>query len=169
MTANNPVAQLDQPYSSEGAAATPWSKARAALEKAEVYWLSTVRPDGRPHVTPMVGVWLEDALCFTTGPDEQKAKNLASNASCVITTGCNDLSRGLDLVLEGKAVRLKDEASLQRVADRFNSKYKAPFNFTVSDFAFHGEGGKALVFEVAPTKAFGYGRGATYSATRWRF
>jgi len=32
------------------------------LEKAEVFWLSTVRPDGRPHVTPMVSVWLDGAL-----------------------------------------------------------------------------------------------------------
>ena len=171
MTVDKPVTELDTPYSSEDATPTGWVEGRRQLEKAELYWLSTVRPDGRPHVTPLVGVWLEGAMYFTTGPDERKAKNLEHNTSCVITTGCNDLSKGLDLVIEGKAVAVRDDAKLKRVAGAFNSKYEAPFRFTVKDFALHGDGGsgKSLVFEVTPKRAFGYGRGKTFSATRWSF
>lgn len=164
-----PVTELHSQFSSEGARPTPWAEGRERLQEAEVYWLSTVRPSGRPHVTPMVGVWLDGSLYFSTGPAERKAKNLASNAHCVITTGCNALSEGLDLVLEGDAVKVSDEARLQAVADRYASKYDPPFHFTVRDGAFYGEGGAALVYEVTPTRAFGFGRGESFSQTRWRF
>jgi hypothetical protein len=55
------------------------------------------------------------------------------------------------------------------VAAAFATKYDDPFRFTVRDFAFRGEVGEALVFELAPTRAFDYGRGESFSATRWRF
>ena len=169
MPDKEPVAELHEQFSSDGATVTPWADAQQHLETAEVFWLSTVRPDGRPHVTPMVAVWLEGALYFSTGPTERKAQNLAKNAHCIITTGCNALSEGLDLVVEGDAVVLRDVATLQRVADKYAAKYDAPFRFTVRDFAFYGEGGEALVYRVTPTRAFGYGRGERFSATRWLF
>lgn len=169
MKIKEPVTDLHPQFSSEGATATAWAEGREHLEKAEVYWLTTVRPDGRPHVTPLVAVWLDDALYFCTGPDERKAKNLAGNAHCVITTGCKALTEGLDLVVEGDAVKVSDEAKLQRVADKYAAKYDPPFQFTVRDGVFYGEGGEALVYEVAPTTAFGFGKGQTFSQTRWRF
>ena len=76
-----PVAQLSQ-FSSPNAVATRWTHGRQTLQDAEVYWLSTVRSDGRPHVTPLLGVWLNGALRFCTGPTERKAKNLAENPQC---------------------------------------------------------------------------------------
>jgi nitroimidazol reductase NimA-like FMN-containing flavoprotein (pyridoxamine 5'-phosphate oxidase superfamily) len=167
MTNKEPVAELQPQFSSDGATTTAWTKAHERLEKAEVYWLATVRPDRRPHVTPVVAIWLDRALYFCTGPDERKAKNLARNAHCVVTTGCNALSEGLDLMVEGDAVKVSDEARLQRVADRYAAKYGPPFNFTVRDF--YGEGVKALVYEVTPTTAFGFGKGESFSQTRWRF
>src|SRR5689334_1341780 len=98
MADKDPVADLHPQFSSDDATATAWTEARGRLEEADVYWLSTVHPEGRPHVTPLVAVWLDDALYFCTGSGERKAKNLAHNAHCVITTGCNTLSEGLDLV-----------------------------------------------------------------------
>jgi hypothetical protein len=86
----------------------------------------TVRPDGRPQVTPVVAVWLDGAVHFTTGPTERKAHNLAQ-------------------------------------------KYESPFRLTVRDSAFYSRRSKVLVYRVTPTKAFGYGRGERFSATRWRF
>jgi nitroimidazol reductase NimA-like FMN-containing flavoprotein (pyridoxamine 5'-phosphate oxidase superfamily) len=82
-----PSTQVDQRYSTPDAAATPWGEARARLEGAEVYWLTTVRPGGRPHVTPLIAVWVDEALWFCTGPEERKARNLAANTGCVLTTG----------------------------------------------------------------------------------
>jgi nitroimidazol reductase NimA-like FMN-containing flavoprotein (pyridoxamine 5'-phosphate oxidase superfamily) len=164
------VTELEPQFSSSDATPTPWAEASVHLEKAQVFWLSTVHPDRRPHVTPLVAVWLDGALYFCTGSGERKAKNLARNAHCVITTGCNTLSEGLDLVVEGDAVRVRDEATLQRVADRYASKYDPPFQFIVRDGALQGdEGNRALVYEVTPTTAFGFGKGRSFSQTRWRF
>lgn len=170
MASNKPVTELDTRYSSEDATPTTWADASQQLEKAEVYWLSTVRPDGRPHVTTLLSVWLDGALYFCTGASERKAKNLAHNSHCILTTGCNSFKEGLDIVVEGDAVRVTDAAKLEQIADLYESKYGSDWRFDVRDGAFNGEGGNvALVFEVAPSMAFGFVKGASSSQTRWRF
>jgi hypothetical protein len=170
MTHTEPVTELEPHFSSGDATPTPWATAREQLAQAEVYWLSTVRPDGRPHVTPLLSVWLDNALYFCTGASERKAKNLASNAHCVLTTGCNRLANGLDLVVEGEAVRVSDTPLLQRVADAYEAKYGSDWRFTVHDGTIQGDSGNvALVYEVEPATAFGFGKGAPFSQTRWRF
>lgn len=164
-----PVTDLDPRFSSPDAAPTPWAQARQELQSAEVFWLSTVRPDGRPHVTPLLAVWLDDALHFCTGPDERKAHNLAHNPHCALTTGRNALDEGLDLVVEGEAVRLRDDAALQRLANLYEDKYGPDWRFSVRDGAFHGvQDGEAYVYRVAPVVAFGFAKGV-YGQTRWRF
>jgi nitroimidazol reductase NimA-like FMN-containing flavoprotein (pyridoxamine 5'-phosphate oxidase superfamily) len=174
VTRTTPAPELDPRFSSAGATPTPWTEARDFLEKSEVYWLTTVRPDGRPHVTPLIAAWLNGALYFVTGPDERKAKNLAVNPHVVLTTGNNAIGEGLDLVVEGEAVPVRDEAKLQRFADALATKYGPPFIFTVRDGAFFGEGGEIyerprLAFEVAPAAVFGFRKGASFSQTRWLF
>jgi hypothetical protein len=173
-----PITALDPVYSSSGAQATPWTEACTLLEQAEIFWLATIRPEGCPHVTPVLAVWLDDALYFCTGEHERKAKNLARNPRCTMTTGCNTLNQpGLDLVVEGAAVRVHNEALLWRVAAGYESKYGSAWRFTVRDGAFYhasaalhdAEVRKALVYRVAPTTAFGFGKGTSYSQTRWRF
>ncbi len=168
MAGKDPAAELDARFSSDGATPTGWAQAREHLRDAEVYWLSTVRPDGRPHVTPLLSVWLDGALYFCTGPSERKAKNLARNPRCVLTTGCNRLDEGLDLVVEGDAARVNDDATLRRVADAYESKYGSDWHFTVRDGVFYSEGGEALVYRVAPSTVFGFGKGE-FSQTRWLF
>ncbi|MGX1884725.1 pyridoxamine 5'-phosphate oxidase family protein [Streptomyces sp. NPDC055287] len=165
-----PQTRLDSRYSEENATATPWSEAVERLEQAELFWLTTVRPDGRPHVTPLLAVWQDEALHFCTGPAERKAKNLAGNPYVVLTTGANTLRQGFDLVVEGKAVLEKDEARLRRLAAAYEAKYGADWHFDVHDGAFYGAGEdqRAVVFRVAPMAAFGFGKGV-YSQTRWLF
>lgn len=159
------------PFSSEGAAPTQWPRARADLRDSPVYWLSTVRPDARPHVTPLLGIWLDGALYFCTGPAERKARNLTQNPHCVLTTGSNQLD-GLDIVIEGPAATVTDEAELRNVADSYESKYGK--HFTAPEGTWFGLGdairdGNALVYRVAPTTAFGFGKGTQFSQTRWQF
>ncbi|HEY0604793.1 MAG TPA: pyridoxamine 5'-phosphate oxidase family protein [Herpetosiphonaceae bacterium] len=171
MSGKEPVTELEPQFSSSDAQPTSWAEAIAHLERAEIFWLSTVRPEGRPHVTPLLAVWLDGALYFCTGEQERKAKNLTHNAQCVLTTGCNKMWQdGLDLVVEGQAAQISDPARLQRIADLYATKYGSDWRFTVKDGAFHGsEGNIAVVYEVRPVKAFGFGKGATFSQTRWRF
>ncbi|WP_329086845.1 MULTISPECIES: pyridoxamine 5'-phosphate oxidase family protein [unclassified Streptosporangium] len=168
MADRQPVTELDARFSADGATPAEWEEGREQLESAEVYWLATVRPGGRPHVTPVIAVWLDGSLHFCTGPAERKAKNLESNQHCVLTTGRNALGEGLDVVVEGDAVRVSDDAVLRRIADAYEAKYGPDWRFEVRDGCFEGDGGAALVYEVAPAKAFGFRKGK-YSQTRWRF
>lgn len=147
-------------FSRIGAEATEWAQAGEALRDAQVYWLSTVRPTGRPHVTPLVGIWLDGALYFCTGPAERKAKNLVQNTRCAVTTGCNRLD-GLHIVVEGSAELVGDEDELRVVAGIYESKYGAQFTepagvwFGLADAI---RAGQALVYRVAPRDRSGSAR-----------
>src|SRR4029453_17556129 len=132
MTMPEPTAELDPRFSSEGAEPTPWTEARGRLETAETYWLSTVRTDGRPHVTPIAAVMLKDTLYVAPGANEQKAANLAENRRCVVTTGC-DAMDGLDVVLEAEARRGTDVGLLRDLANAYPPKYLSMFPYTVED------------------------------------
>ena len=164
-----PVTTLDTRFSEADASATPWAETVRALEGAELFWITTVRADARPHVTPLVAVWLDGAAYFTTGAAEQKAVNLAANPQVVLTTGCNTWDRGLDVVVEGTAERVTDDALLRRLAAAWAGKWDGRWRYEASDGAFHHpDGGTALVFEVAPTKVLAFGKGE-FSHTRHRF
>ena len=160
--------ELDERFSSPDAKAIPWPDALSTLENAEVYWLTTVRSGGQPHVTPLIGVVLDGIFHFCTGETERKAKNLADNPNCTLVTGCNQIEEGLDIVLEGEAVQITDPQRLQQLADGWKTKYG--WEFAVQGDAFFSEdGGRALVFAIDPTKAFGFGKGDRFSQTRWTF
>jgi len=169
MTDREPVTELDARFSSPGATPTPWREARGRLEAAEVYWLTTVRPDGRPHVTPLLAVWHDGAMHFSTGPGERKAGNLARNPRCALTTGRDTLGDGLDIVVEGEARRVADDGALRRLAAAWAAKYGEGWRFEVREGAFHGEGGETLVFEIVSPRILGFRKGAVFSQTRWRF
>ena len=127
----NPDTELDTRFSDPDAVATGWEETRDVLEQAELFWISTVRADGRPHVTPLVAVWLEDALHFATGPGEQKAVNLRSNRHVILTTGCNTWEEGLDVVVEGEAVQVTDEGVLERLAEAWATKWDGRWQYDV--------------------------------------
>lgn len=168
MTTTAPITSLDQRYSSDGAEATPWSEAERLLHDAKIFWISTVRPDGRLHVTPLIAIWNDGALFFCTGADERKAGNLAENPNCVITTGCNSYDHGVDLVLEGAATLVTDEPALRSIAGLYKSKYD--WDFSVRDGRFVGDvGNVADLYQVRPKTAFGFGKGDSFSQTRWTF
>ncbi|MCX4822634.1 pyridoxamine 5'-phosphate oxidase family protein [Streptomyces sp. NBC_01142] len=163
-----PSAELDARYSDAKAEAVGWSEAVTRLEAAKVFWLSTVRPEGRPHVTPLIAVWQDGGLHFCTGADERKAKNLRDNQEVILTTGADSLTEGCDLVLEGEAVRVTDGTRLRALAGAYVEKYGPEWTFDVRDGVFVGDGGEALVFRVAPRTAFGFAKDP-YGQTRWQF
>ena len=171
------TAELDPRFSDPTAEAVSWDDARRVVEDAQLAWLTTVRADGRPHVTPLVAVWLDDALHFCTGPDEQKGHNLAGNAHVALTTGCNRWDEGLDVVVEGIAERVVDGDALQRLADAWRTKWDGQWNYGVGDGGFTHDGdpggdpggghGPVHVYAVRPSKVLAFGKG-TFSQTTFR-
>ena len=168
---STPVTTFDREYSDPAATAVGWEETRRVLETAELFWISTVRDDGRPHVTPIVAAWADDAVWFSTGADEQKFANLCGNPRVVLTTGCNRWDKGLDVVVEGTAVRVTDDAVLSRIARAFTAKWDGRWQFTARDGAFRGAdgSGEAMVFSVAPVKVFAHAKGDPFGATKHRF
>jgi nitroimidazol reductase NimA-like FMN-containing flavoprotein (pyridoxamine 5'-phosphate oxidase superfamily) len=155
----------------DAVAPTPWAEARGLVEGASAtYWLATMRPSGSPHVMPILGVWADGGLFFSAGKSTRKARNIADDPHCVITVE----EEPIDLVVEGKAVMVRDEATLRRVADAYSATYG--WNVTVRDGAFHDAEGAPTagpppydVYEITPTVAFGFGTDETVTPTRWRF
>ncbi|MGD0561043.1 MAG: pyridoxamine 5'-phosphate oxidase family protein [Streptosporangiaceae bacterium] len=166
-----PITKLDERYSGEGAQATSWDSTLATLEGAELFWLTTVRADGRPHVTPVVAVWSQDALHFCTGAEEQKFLNLRANPNVVLTTGCNTWDRGLDVVVEGSAVQVTSDDVLRQLAAAWTGKWNGAWDFEARDGKFHHPAGSGagIVFRVAPVKVYAHAKGEPFGATTHRF
>ena len=167
----DPSTTLDSRFSDPDARATSWDETRRALADAELFWVSTVRQDARPHITPLVAVWLDEAIHFCTGATEQKAVNIARNPHVILMTGCNRWDEGLDVVVEGEAVRVTDQAQLERLAEAWATKWDRRWQYEVGDGVFRHSypvQGEALVFAVVPEKILAFAKGS-FSQTRHRF
>jgi general stress protein 26 len=169
-----PVTKVDERFGEEGAGPTSWVDTRGAMESAELYWLTTVRADGRPHVTPLVAVWDGDALYFSAGDDEQKTINLQHNPRVILTTGTNEWQSGVDVVVEGEAVRVTSPEDLTRVAEVWTHKWDGRWQYAVGTDSFHHRDGERVlegdiyVYRVTPEKVFAFAK-APFSHTRHRF
>src|SRR5579863_3434711 len=64
----------------------PWTWAEQRLKKSHNYWITTAKPDGSPHTMVVWGLWQDGRFLFSTGSKSRKARNLAQNMNCVMTT-----------------------------------------------------------------------------------
>src|SRR6478735_11069448 len=150
----------------------PWSTALMALDSNEPQkqtpFLTTTRPDGRPHVAGVGALWDSGRVYVVSGPGTQKSRNLARNPSCVIAFSLT----GIDLVIEGTAARVTDDATLQHMAKRYADQ---GWPATVKDGAFTHEYSAPsagpppwYVYEITPTTVYGVMSTEPGGATRWR-
>jgi len=168
MTAAPTASSIDRRFSDPTAAPLAWEDAAAALAGAELYWLTTVRADGRPHVTPLIGVVESGTFCFCTGLGEQKARNLDHSPLVAVTTGVATWAAGLDVVVEGVAARVTDDAALTRLADAWVAKYGEDWRFEVADGMFVAQNDGAAVFAVEPAKVIAFAK-EPHGQTTFRF
>jgi nitroimidazol reductase NimA-like FMN-containing flavoprotein (pyridoxamine 5'-phosphate oxidase superfamily) len=152
------VGTIDSRFSAPDAEPASWAAVVEVLETAELFWITSVRAGGRPHVTPLVGVWFDGAFHFTTGPAEQKARNVEGHADVAVTTGTNTWASGLDVVVEGRAVRVTDRAELQRLADTYDAKYAGRWHFEVGEDGFGSGEQAAWVYRVRPDKVLAFAK-----------
>lgn len=159
-----------------GNAALPWSRPHDLLAASTrspqpypSFFLGTTRPDSRPHTAAVGALWHDGDLYVVSGAETRKSRNLAANSTCTIAVALT----GVDLVLEGEAVRVTDRPTLERVAAlyreggwpaevegaAFTAPYSAPSAgpppWQLYRFTFH--------------TAFGVATAEPYGATRWRF
>lgn len=99
----------------------PWSWASDMLGSSLNYWIATVRPNGRPHVTPVWGVWQDGKLYFEGNPDTRRGRNIAGNPEVAL-----HIEKGDDVViLEGTVedVPHPDATLSARLVDAWSAKY----------------------------------------------
>jgi pyridoxamine 5'-phosphate oxidase-like protein len=163
--------RIDRRYSDERAEAVPWADAEARLAAAELAWVVTVRPDGRPHATPMVPVVHDGKVYFHTGSDEVKAANLRANPHVSVLAGDTGWERGLDVAVEGVAVPVTDDAVLRRLAELYGGRWDGRWQLDVKDGAVTSGPAVAplLVFAVVPRTARGHAKGDPFGQTTYRF
>ncbi|GAB3148657.1 pyridoxamine 5'-phosphate oxidase family protein [Amycolatopsis sp. NPDC004378] len=157
--------RLDERFSDPGATATGWAETTKALADAQISWLTTVRADGRPHVTPLVAVWLDGAVHFATGETEQKYLNLTANPNVVLTTGRDSWDDALDVVVEGVARRVADKRTLERLAKAWLEKWDGSWDYEATEDGFRQSGHEAVVYAVEPAKVLAFGRRRSTSDT----
>jgi hypothetical protein len=116
-----------------GTGELPWSWAQERLVAARNYWICTTRSGGRPHAMPVWGLWLDDALLFSTDPDSLKARNLAARPDVVV-----HLESGDDVVvLEGRAERLAGAEVPAEFGDAYEDKYAVRVDTSDPAFGFY--------------------------------
>ena len=134
----------------------PWSWVAKKMGACHTFWLATVHDDdGRPHIMPVWGVWVDDAFFFSTARKSRKGRNLAANPVCTIA---NDDGKEA-VIVEASASDLKDAAVLERVVAAYKKKYKMdPTSM------------KEPIFVARPKTVFAFvEKTFPKSATRWNF
>jgi hypothetical protein len=154
-----------------GAAPIPWSRALKQLEARTggTYWLATTKPDGRPHVAGTGALWVDGKIYFVTGTRTRKGRNLAANPDCVFSVSLT----GIDLVVEGRAVRITDRPTLLRLAKRYADQgwpASVSGDALTAEYSAPSAGPPPWnLYVVRPTTAFGVASAEPSGATRWRF
>jgi hypothetical protein len=130
-------------------------------------WLTTINPDGSPHLTPVGFVQLDGVWYFTSGPGTRKSRNIAADPRCVVSVATHPF----DLVIEGRAGRVTDADELRSVADAnhrggwpsqvegdaLTAEYSAP---SAGPPPWH-------VYKITPATVFAFGTAEPYGATRF--
>lgn len=170
MEQTNAEPTAERPRNSQESVLTEWAAARERLADARLYWLTTQRLDGRPHVVPCWAVWVDDALYTTASSSSTRGRHVANNPTCVVSIS----SPGLDLVVEGSITKVSDEAGLGRAAAAYEAKYGWPL--TIRDGAFDAPYAAATagpgpyeLYQVKPSTVFGFPNDEPFTPTRWRF
>ena len=172
MTEQTPIATTN--LDAYGNAVLPWSRPRGVLDRHDpaantTWFLGTVRPDGRPHAAGVGAIWFDGEVYFVSGPGTRKSRNLAANPGCTLSVRME----GIDLVFEGRARRVTDRATLDRVVARYRDggwpatvegdAVTAPFNApSAGPPPWH-------LFRLEVTSVFGIAGEEPHGATRWTF
>jgi PPOX class probable F420-dependent enzyme len=144
----------------QGSGLMPWAEAGRRLTASHDFWVATARPDGRPQVMPVWGVWLDGRLWFSSSLGSRKARNLAADPRCTITT--DDALN--PVVVDGVAERVTDAERIAAFVDAVNAKYDADMTVEFQDPAVNGTYAVRPVTVIAMTHD-----DFTGSPTRWRF
>ena len=162
-TADRPVIPdgYGLPTSTEGL--LTWVQVETALTDALHYWVTSVRPDGRPHVIPRWGVWLDGRFYYDGAPATVHTRNTEANPAVTL-----NLESGTRVVIvegESHATRAPADGLGARLSAAF-AKYH-PYSYAPEADAWAGEDGSGLRV-ITPSRALAW-FSFPKDCTRFRF
>lgn len=113
--------KLPKGYADNPASYVTWDWVAAQLAESKNYWLCSVRPDGRPHVVPRWGAFLDDKFYYDGSPETRHAHNIAKNPHVSL-----HLESGTQvIILEGTSqpAGKPDPELAKRLAEAIGGKY----------------------------------------------
>jgi len=149
-----PLAPDGYPFPDDPEKWLPWSRTVERLEQARNYWLVTASEAGRPHATPVWGVWIDDVLYFDGAPTTRWARNLAANPQLTV-----HLESGDDVVIiEGTPEDVVTDAD---VAERILKAWAVKYG------QFAPEPASSGLFRIRPRSARAWSQADLTDGTRW--
>jgi hypothetical protein len=144
----------------QGTGLLPWAWAKERLVRSHDYWLATVTPQGAPHLMPVWAVWHEARLWFSSANGSRKARNLAHDSRCMLSTE-DPLE---PVVVAGRVQHVTDREALRSMLAAENAKYGTDYGLEMLDPAANG------VFALDPAWVFALdSKDFTGSPTRFTF
>ncbi|MBO0684894.1 MAG: pyridoxamine 5'-phosphate oxidase family protein, partial [Candidatus Dormibacteraeota bacterium] len=142
---------------------------RAAPTPDATFFLGTIGADGKPHAAGVGCVWQDGDLFFTSGPAMRKARDLAVNPTCTFSVRLS----GIDLVLEGSAIRTTDAPTLQQIAAKYRDggwPAEVAGDALTAPFSAPSAGPPPWnLYRFAPQVVTGVATTEPHGATRWTF
>lgn len=150
-----------------------WDEVREQLAAERSYWVATAGPGNRPHVRPVLAVWLHDKIYSTTSPAAVKGRNLQLHPECSLTAR----AAAIDIVVEGSTSWVDDRDLLESIGAAYDSKYGWPVTIR-PDNMFDAPYGAPTAghppyraYEIAPQVVYAFGTDDNLGgrSTRFRF
>ena len=156
-----------------GTAPLGWDELRQRFAAERSYWLATAGPGGRPHVRPVLAVWLAGKIYSTTSPAARKGRNLERCPECSLSAR----APAIDIVIEGTTSWVDDRGLLEQIAAAYDSKYDWPVTVTPSNMFDAPYGAPTAgpppyrVYQITPVAVYGFGTDDHLGvrSTRFRF
>lgn len=141
--------------------AVPWRTVDLTLHATRSAWLSTTRPDGRPHAAPVWFLWADGTVYFVTPPTSQKGVNLGYQDFAVLQVGDGDDV----IIVEGRTTLVDDESERLTVAERYGEKYVEPVTGDRATIDWPG----AALYRLDAERLMAWIYGNVAARTDWRW
>lgn len=139
----------------------PWSKVDLPLRSARSIWISTTRPDGRPHAVPVWFWWDGHDIYFATPRRSQKVRNLTQQPWVIVHAGDGDDV----IVLEGPVEEIAAPERLAAINAHYMEKYVDPHSGAKATIPNDGD----VVYRVQVEHVMTWEYGVVATRTDWRF
>jgi len=141
----------------------PWRVVDAQLNALRTVWVSSTRPDGRPHSVPVWYLWEDGdapAIVFSSLENSQKTRNLEHQSWVVIHAGDGDDT----YIFEGEAEIIGDSAERERLNRLYMEKYVDPGSGAQAQF-----GERDTVYRLRVRHVMTWLYGMIANRTDWYF